>query len=253
MPITVVDLAIQTGDIRRNDLVPSEVVFRHNTFWTSHFGGVYIFIDRDQTTVIGNPNAPGFRRSRPWQVSYIDARDGDLVYRFLVETGRVQMPRGRWIEESGLLQHRIEMLVTALAFHADKKARPKPESQRWINSWVKDNRALVEREGTLPFLLWAQRQLESWANIDMEEVDPRGRFILSRARPNHEDAWLINRLIGDYVPFDFMTRYVFNKPAFYEDYEEWGEAKREHIVKTVSKDYLQNKEKLRRDLYGLKD
>jgi len=249
----MVDLAVVCGDIRNNDLVPSEVVFRHNTFWTSHFGGVYVFIDSDQTTVIGNPDAPGFRRSRPWQVSYIDARDGDLVYRFLVDTGRVQMPRGRWIEESGLLDHRIRMLITALAFHEDDDANPRPESRKWVNNWVKDHKRLVEKEGTLPFLNWAQRQLESWANIDMEEVDPRGRFILSRAKSNHDDAWLVNRLIGDYVPFDFITRYVFNKPAFYKDYEEWGKERREHVVQTVSRSYLNNKKALRRDMFGLSD
>jgi len=249
----MVDLATVCGDIRNNDLVPNEVMFRHNTFWTSHFGGVYVFIDPDQTTVIGNPDAPGFRRSRPWQVSYIDARDGDLVYRFLVETGRVQMPRGRWIEESGLLDHRIRMLVSALAFHENENCNPQPWSQRWVNGWVKEHARLVEKEGTLPFLQWAQRQLESWSNIDMEEVDPRGRFILSRARPDHEDAWLVNRLIGDYVPFDYITRYVFNKPAFYEDYEEWNEDRREHIVKSVSQTYLNDKVGLRRETFGLED
>ena len=32
-----------TGDIRTNTLLPDEVIFRHNTFWTAHFGGVYVF------------------------------------------------------------------------------------------------------------------------------------------------------------------------------------------------------------------
>ena len=90
----MVDLAQSTGDIRNNSLVPTELIFRHNTFWSSHFGGVYVFIDERETTVIGDPSAPGFRRSRPWQVSYIDREDKDLVYRFLVETGRVDIPRG---------------------------------------------------------------------------------------------------------------------------------------------------------------
>ena len=41
----MVELAKDTGDIRENALVPDQVVFRHNAFWTSHFGGIYVFVD----------------------------------------------------------------------------------------------------------------------------------------------------------------------------------------------------------------
>ena len=76
----MVELAKVCGDIRENALVPDQVIFRHNAFWTSHFGGTYVFVDPDTTTVICNPSAPGFRRSRPWQVSYIAANDADRVF-----------------------------------------------------------------------------------------------------------------------------------------------------------------------------
>ena len=65
----MIEHAKLTGDIRENALVPKEVLFRQPTFWTSHFGGVYIFIEDGQTTVIANPTAKGFRRSRPWHRS----------------------------------------------------------------------------------------------------------------------------------------------------------------------------------------
>jgi len=246
----MVRLAKATGDIRENNLVPTEVVFRHNTFWSSHFGGVYVFIDDDQTTVIGDASAPGFRRSRPWQVSYIDSKDTELVWRFLTETKRVQKPRGSWIEKSGYIDHRIEMLVTALAFHDDPDGKHNPDDTRWVKRWINNNTSLIEKEGTLPFLLWAKREYESWADIDLDEIDVRGRFILSRAKPGHEDNWLVNRLISDQVPFDFISRFVFNKPSFYDDYENWGEGLKEHVVKTVSNTYLKDKEDLREDLYG---
>ncbi len=246
----MVRLSKATGDIRENNLVPTEVVFRHNTFWSSHFGGVYVFIDDDQTTVIGDASAPGFRRSRPWQVSYIDSKDTELIWRFLIETKRVQKPRGSWIEKSGYIDHRIEMLVTALAFHGDPKGKHDPEDKRWVKRWINNNTSMIEKEGTLPFLLWAKREYESWADIDLDEIDARGRFILSRAKPGHDDNWLVNRLISDQVQFDFVSRFVFNKPSFYGDYENWSEGLKEHVVKIVSNTYLKNKEDLRERLYG---
>jgi hypothetical protein len=89
----MVELAQVTGDIRENALVPDQVIFRHNAYWTSHFGGLYVFIDPDVTTVICDPTAPGFRRSRPWQVSYLSIRDHERVFRFLASTGRLDLPR----------------------------------------------------------------------------------------------------------------------------------------------------------------
>src|SRR5690606_33610202 len=83
----MVDLAKITGDIRENALVPEQVIFRHNAYWTSHFGGLYVFVDPGMTTVISDPSAPGFRRSRPWQVSYLSLHDAERVYDFLVSTG----------------------------------------------------------------------------------------------------------------------------------------------------------------------
>lgn len=249
----MVELAKSCGDIRNNSLVPTETVFRHNTFWSSHFGGVYVFIDPDQTTVIGDSSAPGFRRSRPWQVSYLDKDDAESVYRFLVDTGRIELPRGSWIERSGWLDLRQETLITLMAHHSEPGKKHDPLDRRWVKSWVSRNDELVEDEGTLPFIFWAKEELSNWSSIDLGEMDARGRFILSRAKPVHPDQWLVNRLISDYVPFDFVSRYIFNKPAFYEDYQKWGGHLREHVVETLTETYLSDKAGLRKRVYGILD
>ncbi len=97
----IVELTKVCGDIRENALVPDQVIFRHNAYWTSHFGGLYVFVDPDVTTVISDPAAPGFRRSRPWQVSYLSIHDADRVFKCLATTGRIELPRASWSESSG--------------------------------------------------------------------------------------------------------------------------------------------------------
>lgn len=241
--------AKSTGDIRENALVPKEVIFRQNTFWTSHFGGVYIFIEDGQTTVIGNPAAKGFRRTRPWQVAYIDIKDHARVYEFLAGTGRIDPPRGSWIERSGLIEDRALMLATFMAMEADPKADLSRVDSRWASAWVAKNAALVERDGRLPLMNWVKREAPGWGSIDMDEIDPANRFLISRANPEHADFYLVNRLISEYLPFDYMTRFVFNKPGFYRDYETWPENYRDHVVKNVRDNYLNDKKALRRRLY----
>ena len=249
----MVELAKVTGDIRENALVPDQVIFRHNAFWTSHFGGLYVFIDADVTTVISDPSAPGFRRSRPWQVSYLSIHDADKVFRFLASTARIELPRASWIEISGYLEHRAEMAIRALISQAEPTREIGNADKVWLQTWIHSNADIINRDGTFPFLNAAKREISQLGQLRIENVEPLHRFLVVRAKPDHPDAWLINRLISDFVPFDFVSRYVFNKQGFYKDYEGYGEAQRAAVVDTLKTTYLKDKEAFRARLYGLVD
>lgn len=246
----MVEAAKVTGDIRTNELAPRELVFRHNAFWTDHFGGVYIFNDRRQITVIADPEARGFRRSRPWEVAYIDINNHAQVYRFLMESGRIDPPRGSWIERSGLLEQRARMKLISLMAKTDPDTDFSRLDNRRLDTWVQRHTRLIEEDGTLGLLQYVRHKVSNWSNIDVEDVSPQHRFIISRANPEHEDWWLTNRLISEYLPFDFLTLFVFNKQGFYKAYEDWPEAYREHVVETVRDTYLKDKPGLRTRLYG---
>jgi hypothetical protein len=249
----MVELAKACGDIRENALVPDQVIFRHNAFWTSHFGGLYIFVDSGMTTVIASPTAPGFRRSRPWQVSYLSIDDADRIFAFLAETGRIELPRASWIERSGYLEHRAETLVASLVHEANPDTDFRHVDKVWLQTWLHANAAQVQRDGNFPFLNAAKREISQLGQLRMADVLPKHRFLVVRARPDHPDAWLTNRLISEFVPFDFVSRYIFNKQGFYRDYESWSEPIRSHVVNVLKTTYLKDKQALRSRLYGLGD
>lgn len=249
----MVELAKVCGDIRENALVPDQVIFRHNTFWTSHFGGLYVFIDPDMITVIGDPAAPGFRRSRPWQVSYLSIRDADRVFRFLASTGRLELPRASWLETSGYLEHRAEMVIRSL-IHASEPQRDLASADKvWLQAWIHNNATLINRDGNFPFLNMAKREVAQLGHLRLEDVFPLHRFLVVRAKPDHPDAWLTNRLISDFVPSDFISRYIFNKQGFYKDYESANAVWRKDVVEILKTTYLKDKEAFREHLYGLVD
>ena len=253
MLLRMVELAKICGDIRENALVPDQVIFRHTAFWTSHFGGVYIFVDPDMTTVIADPAAPGFRRSRPWQVSYLALDDADKVFRFLTSTGRLDLPRASWIETSGYLEHRAEMFVRDLIHQMEPERDISKSDKVWLQTWIHTNADIINQEGTFPFLNAAKREIAQYGQLKLDNVFPRQRFLAVRAKPDHPDAWLTNRLISDFVPFDFMSRYVFNKQGFYEDYQDLSEAARSDVVDVLKTTYLKDKAGFRERLYGLTD
>ncbi|WP_168734552.1 DUF6638 family protein [Ollibium composti] len=249
----MVELAKVCGDIRENALVPDQVIFRHNAYWTSHFGGLYVFIDPDVTTVISDPAAPGFRRSRPWQVSYLSIRDADAVFQFLASTGRIELPRASWIEQSGYLEHRAEMIVRGLIRDAEPDRNLSDVDKIWLQTWIHGHADLIARDGNFPFLNAAKREINQLGQLRIEDIAPQQRFLVVRARPDHPDAWLTNRLISDFVPADFVSRYIFNKQGFYRDYEGFSQAWRSHVVDVLKTTYLKDKAGFRARLYGLTD
>ena len=121
----------------------------------------------------------------------------------------------------------------------------------WLQTWIHGNASLINYDGTWPFLNAAKREVAQTGQLNMAEVDPKRRFLVVRALPRHPDAWLVNQLISDFVPWDFLSRYVFNKPGFYADYANWGSSYREHVVDILKTTYLKDKEGLRKRLYGL--
>ena len=59
-----------------------------------------------------------------------------------------------------------------------------------------------------------------------------------RANPDHPDHWVVNRLLSEYVPFDFITRYIVNKEAFYQDYQSFESKFRDYVVHAVTSTYF---------------
>lgn len=247
----MVELAKVCGDIRENVLVPDQVVFRHNAFWTSHFGGLYVFIDEKMTTVIASPDSPGFRRSRPWQVSYLSINETENIYKFLASTGRVDLPRASWLETSGFLEHRAEMVIRDLVRRAEPKQDMSKIDAVWLQTWMHRNAGLITKDGNFPFLNAAKREAAETGRINPGDVEPDRRFLLLRGKPDHPDKWLVNRLISEFVPSDFVSKYVFNKQGFYTDYQSYAKPWQEHVVETLKSTYLVDKAALRKRLYDL--
>jgi hypothetical protein len=249
----MVELAQLTGDIRQNALVPDQLVFRHKAFWANHFGGVYVFLDEKTTTVICDPSAPGFRRSRPWQVSYIAIDDHARIYDFLATTNRLQLPQASWVQDSDLFQHRADMIIRGLINEADPDADLVNIDRIWLQTWIHRNAGLVACERGYAFLPETSWEIAQTGTVKMQDIAPANRFLLVRAAPDHPDQWLVNRLISQLVPRDFVSRFVFDKQGFYSAYENYSEKFREYVVATLTGTYLKDKAAFRRKLYGLKE
>ncbi|MCK5750223.1 MAG: hypothetical protein KAH44_28660, partial [Oricola sp.] len=121
----------------------------------------------------------------------------------------------------------------------------------WLQTWMHRNAQLIAEDGIYPFLNGVKREIAQTGRIEIGRIADHLRFLLARGRPEHKDAWLVNRLITEYVPSDFVSRYVFNKQGFYKDYAGYDDRFRQHVVETLKTTYLTDKGAFRKRLYGL--
>jgi uncharacterized protein DUF6638 len=247
----MVDLAQSTGDIRQNPLVPDKLVFPHLSYWAGHFGGIFLFRDDKAMTVICDRSAPGFRRSRPWEVSYIDIDDHERIFDFLARSGRLQLPQASWVEPSGLYRHRALMAVHDLIGRTAPDEEIFASDPVWLQTWIQRNARAIAADGLYPFFQEALRSIETGGHIRMADIAPDRRMLLVRSTPDHPDKWLVNRLIARLSPFDFVSRFIFDKQGFYETYVSYPENYRRHVVAHLTNTYLPDKAALRVRLYGI--
>ncbi len=246
----IIDLAALTGDIRKNDPVPRNVRFTKNAFWANHFGGVYILRDDDGHMVVAEPEEPPFpskKRAVNW---YLSLADPKTLHAYLSETERLEPLNPDWLLDSGVLESRIDQhmrAVMALSGNGADLGKLTPANVRkWVNAHASD----MTNDRVLSFLNRTKKSLLAKETIDLDRVAPDLRFLLQRANPHHADAGLINRLIAEFVPFDFVLRFMVNKEAFYRDYETYPENLRDYVVALIESTYFRDKEVHWQRLFG---
>lgn len=247
----IIDLAALTGDIRKNDPVPRNVRFTKNAFWADHFGGVYILRDEDGHMVLGEPEEPPFpskKRAVSW---YLSLADPKTLHAYLTATDRLEPLNPDWLLDSGVLESRIDQHMRAVMALSGNGADLGKLTPANVRKWVHAHASDMANDRVLSFLNRTKKALLAKESVDLYKVAPDLRFLLQRANPDHEDAGLINRLTAEFVPFDFVLRFMVNKEAFYRDYETYPENLRDYVVSLIESTYFRDKEVHWQRLFGV--
>ncbi len=245
----MVELAAKTGDIRNNELVPQHLVFDQGSYWANHFGGVFVFRDERTTTIICDSKAPGFRRSRPWQVSYLDIDDHDRIFDYLKSTNRLQLPKKKWVKKSKLLEHRCEMVIRDILRDEEENIHFDDLSDSNIRSWLRSNNRKIARDGRYGYYQDMLDKIDDVGELSSKDITKGEWLMLCRANPKHKEKWLVNRLVSRLTPFDFVSRFVFDKQGFYEVYQNYSDEFKQQVVSKLKNTYLSDKQDLRARLY----
>ncbi len=246
----ILELAKDCGDTRYNAIVPQHTDFEVASFWTRHFGGIYVFHDDDNdTVVIGNMTTPMPLASQRTDERIIDLSDHKKILDYLTQTGRLEPLNPDWLDNSGVLDRRLE-IYTRMAM---SKKRPTADLV-WIgdvatNNWVHKNLAQLAKDDAFSFLTKLRKTIRNSQIINPDKFTATQMLMVQRAMPGHRDNMLVNRFLSELVPFDFLTRYIVNKLAFYKDYETFNSAQRDYAVHMIKTCYFADKQALWQRLF----
>ena len=227
----MITLAKTTGDVSRNPITLKPLVVDQGNFWTSHFGGLYVFRDLKHPAAIsvGPKETLG---SLP--IPYLfDLRDRNMIARFLELNDLVEpIVRARDINVAAVLSQKIDFVLidAAAALGVDLHGTTR-----------RDLRSVAARLGSaLPDEFHALVALKRW--VDAGGPWPRitsehpAYFYTLRSRP-HADRDLVNQLLAELAPKDIRQLYLCHKELFFDLYKTWPEVKQTFVVEYLEREY----------------
>ncbi|AUR04939.1 hypothetical protein PhaeoP72_02996 [Phaeobacter inhibens] len=234
--------AEKTGDVTRNPVRLKHEVFEQQNFWTAHFGGLYVFQNVEHPALIASGEKPaGVPLDRVF-----DRGQHNAIAKFLELNGLVEpIIRARGVDGAAILRQKMGFL--AISVLADKGMDLSGLSRSDLRRMAARHASELptEFEGMAAMVRWAESG-GKWPRI---KSDHPAYFYCLRATntPNRD---LVNMLLAELTPLDFRQLFICHKEAFYQQYRNWPEAKKDHVAAFLAREYAVDKAGARAALFG---
>ena len=240
----MIGLAQETGDMTRNPVLLETASFSQDNFWTSLFGGIYLFraVDKPFVVAAGDKARLGTLPVSP----VLDFRDRSAIARALEDNGLVEpIVKARGIDAAAILHQKMDFVVAEVAAvmgedlsgatRRDLRAMGRRYAELLPPDW----------QGLAALARWAEDD-GPWPQIDSEHP---AYFYTLRAR-DVPDADLVNMLLAELSPLDIRQLFICHKEAFYRAYASWSPAKQAYVADFLATEYMVDKAGTRAALFG---
>ena len=243
----MIGLARETGDVTRNPVELKTMSFKQDNFWTSLFGGLYLFRGVEKPALIAADSERDLGELPIEQV--LRFADRSAIARFLEENDLVEpIVKARGIDAAAILRQKMDFIVAEVASVMGEAVEG--ATRRDLRLLGRRYAALLPRDwqGLADLVRWAEEGGQ-WPHIDSEHP---AYFYTLRAR-DVPDADLVNRLLAELSPLDIRQLFICHKEAFYRAYASWPETKKAYVADFLHREYLVDKAGTREALFGHED
>ncbi len=240
----MIGLAKATGNIQRNPISLKPRTYEQGNYFTSHFGGMYVFRDIKEPTLIARKRVDGLDNLPLDNVlTFADRSD---VAKFLYEHGLIDLVISKRSESSAeIIRQKLDFIAIGVA--AAEGENVTQVTRQDIKKFERKFADVFPAEfrGLLAIWRWAKMG----GGYPRLEPEHPAYFYAFRSTQN-PDRDLVNMLLAELSPLDFRQLFICHKEAFYETYRTWPDSKREFVANFLAEDYAIDKAGAREILFG---
>ena len=240
----MIGLAKKTGDVTRNPVALKSATFTQGNFWTSHFGGLYIFRDVEHPAAIslGPKEKLGDLPVR----KVFDFGDSNNIARFLEMNDLVEpIVKARGVDAAALLRQKMDFILVDAACRSGRDLGAASRRELRVLAQKMGGDLPEAFLGLAALLRWVEGG-GPWPRITSENP---AYFYSLRARA-HKDRDLVNMLLAELAPLDIRQLFICHKQAFYAAYAGWSEPHKEFVAEFLAREYQLDKAGARTALFG---
>ncbi|KCV81390.1 hypothetical protein ATO10_12314 [Actibacterium atlanticum] len=240
----MITLAKETGDVTRNPVQLKPTEMGEVNFWTSHFGGLYLFPTLETPGVIAMAGDDQLGDLPVPNVYGPDERNA--IAHFLTTNDLIEpIVKARNVDAAAILRQKMDfILVDAAATLGHDMGEATRHDLRKLA--YKLGAALPDAfQGLADLLRWVEGGGQ-WPRITSEHPS---YFYTLRAKSG-PDRDLVNQLLAELAPLDVRQLFICHKQLFYRLYAGWSDDKKTFVANFLEREYLVDKVGARAALFG---
>ncbi|MCP3968851.1 MAG: hypothetical protein GY717_00740 [Rhodobacteraceae bacterium] len=238
----MIGLAKQTGDVIRNPVDLGSVTVESDSYWTAHFGGVYLFRDLEHPALISVGEVPG---NVPIPTVFSLA-EHNMVATFLELNGLTEpIVRARNTDAAAILRQKMDFILLDVA--AGQGMDLTGATRRDLRMLARSLGAKLPEafHGLADLLRWSEGGGD-WPKITSEH--PAYFYTLRAGAHKHRD--LVNQMLAELTPLDVRQLFICHKELFYRAYKGWPDGKKAFVADFLAREYQVDKAGTRAALFG---
>ncbi|MFN3972017.1 MAG: DUF6638 family protein [Gemmobacter sp.] len=240
----MIGLAKRTGDVTRVPIHLPKMTFEQPNFWTSHFGGLYVFRRSKAPAVITVAPRAGLGTIPVPMV--MDLGQRNQIADWLVKNGLVEsIVEAKGMDTAALLRQKMDFILVDAADRLNLDLGNATRTDLRKIAHQLGSALPPEFQGIAALLRWVEGG-GAWPEIT--SMHP-AYFYTLRAKP-HADRDLMNMLLAEMAPLDVRQLYITHKELFYASYARWSDRKRQYVADFLEREYVVDKQGARAALFG---
>ena len=239
----MIGLAKKTGDVTRVPISLPAKTFQQSNFWTSHFGGVYIFRDVRYPAVISSLDWHSLGDVPVAQVMDLDHRN--QIADWLERNGLVEpIVQARGTDASAILRQKMDFILVDAADRLGIEVGDARRTELRKVAYKLGTSLPQEFLGLADLLRWVEAG-GPWPKITSEH--PAYFYTLRGKGPERD---LVNMLLSELSPMDVRQMFIVHKELFYAQYAAWSDRKKTYVADFLAREYQVDSEGARTALFG---